>query len=180
MLDKLSALVAAFNEGANKGFWRFQWRDRYGKWVEMGRGILGKLRLKDGSIVNVRGVFVGGTENPGYGRVLVEGQGAKGIPDGIYHFASGNGEEFDALIPEEALERIGIDPNKKDIFGNSVGERLDKDIQDFDTIVREDITPEDRKLATDVPDDNQKKIIDEERSKSPCCQASSWYRVSRP
>ena len=167
MSDKLSAIIAAFNEGANKGFWRFQWRDRYGRWVEMGRGVLGKLRLKDGSIVNVRGVFVGGTENPGFGRVLVEGQGKKGIPDGIYHFASGNGEEFDAVIPEEALQRLGIDPNKKDIFGNSVGERLDKDIQDLDKIVREDITPEDRKLATEVPDENQKKIIDEERAKSP-------------
>jgi hypothetical protein len=167
MSDKLSAIIAAFNEGANKGFWRFQWRDRYGRWVEMGRGVLGKLRLKDGSIVDVRGVFVGGTENPGFGRVLVEGQGKKGIPDGIYHFASGNGEEFDALIPEEALQRLGIDPNKKDIFGNSVGERLDKDIQDLDKIVRQDITPEDRKLATEVPDDNQKKIIDEERVKSP-------------
>jgi hypothetical protein len=167
MSDKLSAIIAAFNEGANKGFWRFQWRDRYGRWVEMGRGVLGKLRLKDGSIVNVRGVFVGGTENPGFGRVLVEGQGKKGIPDGIYHFASGNGEEFDAVIPEEALQRLGIDPNKKDIFGNSVGERLDKDIQDLDKIQREDITPEDRKLATEVPDENQKKIIDEERAKSP-------------
>lgn len=167
MSDKLSAIIAAFNEGANKGFWRFQWRDRYGRWVEMGRGVLGKLRLKDGSIADVRGVFVGGTENPGFGRVLVEGLGKKGIPDGIYHFASGNGEEFDALIPEEALLRQGIDPNKKDIFGNSVGERLDKDIQDLDTIVREDITPEDRKLATEVPDGKQKKIIDEERAKSP-------------
>jgi hypothetical protein len=171
MLEKLTALLAAFNDGANKGFWRFQWRDRLGRWAEMGRGVLGKLRLKDGSIVSVRGVFVGGTENPGFGRVLVEGQSDKGIPDGIYKFASGNGETFEGLIPEEDLIRQGLLPEggaaKKDIFGNSVGERLDKDIQDLETISREDITDEDRKLATETPDERQKAIIEEERAKSP-------------
>jgi superfamily I DNA/RNA helicase len=171
MLEKLTALLAAFNDGANKGFWRYQWRDRLGRWAEMGRGVLGKLRLKDGSIVSVRGVFVGGTENPGFGRVLVEGQIDKGIPDGIYYFASGNGETFEGLIPEEDLIRQGLLPKggaaKKDIFGNPVGERLDKDIQDLDKIRRDDITDEDRKLATETPDERQKAIIAEERAKSP-------------
>jgi hypothetical protein len=174
MLEKLTALLAAFNDGANKGFWRFQWRDRLGRWAEMGRGVLGKLRLKDGSIVSVRGVFVGGTENPGFGRVLVEGQSDKGIPDGIYQFASGNGETFEGLIPEEDLIRQGLLPEggaaKKDIFGNSVGERLDKDIQDLETIRRDDITDEDRKLATETPDERQKALIEEERAKSPVAQ----------
>jgi hypothetical protein len=180
--QSLDAITAAlgYNDGANNGFWRHQWRDRFGRWVEMGRGVLGKLRMKDGSVVDVRGVFVGGTTTPGFGRVLVEGQKSKGIPDGIYHFASGNGEEFNAIIPEETLIKEGVSAAKKDTLGNDIGDRLASDIQDISTIKRDNITSSDRKLATEAPNKKQAALIAEERAKSPIAKlpAGTESRVS--
>ena len=41
---------------------KLQARDRYGRWVEMGRGIKFKVRLPNGSVVSERGTFVGAVD----------------------------------------------------------------------------------------------------------------------
>lgn len=165
-LDKFTqALVAAigFNDGANRGFWRVQWRDRLGRWAEMGRGVLSKVRMPNGEVMDMSGVFIGGSNRPGFGRVLVKGQSDKGIPDGVYEIGSNNGEIFQAKLTDETLERAGIE----DTDTTTAQERLDSDIPNLADIVTSPITAEDEKLATDTPDDAQKDIIKEERAKSP-------------
>lgn len=165
-LDKFTqALVAAigFNDGANRGFWRVQWRDRAGRWAEMGRGVLSKVRMPNGEVMDMRGVFIGGSDRPGFGRVLVKGQSEKGISDGVYEIGSNNGEIFQAKLTDETLKRAGIE----DTDETTTQERLDSDIPNLADIVTAPITAEDEKLATDTPDDAQKAIIEEERAKSP-------------
>ena len=62
-LDNLSPIVAAFSSGNSSAARRarvaLQWRDRMGRWVEMGRGINFRFRLPDGSIQVGKGTYVG-------------------------------------------------------------------------------------------------------------------------
>ena len=123
------ALVAA-GEGANKGFWRRQWRDRYKRFVDMGRGIKFKLRLKDGRVVNVIGKFEGSNDAV-FGRVYV--QGDPNVPDGYYYVTSDNGATVIATLKQQDLDRLGIQPGK-DYEGNAVTARDEAAIQDISTI----------------------------------------------
>ena len=119
----MPALVAAFSFGdgnssaARRARVALQWRDRYGKWVEMGRGIDFKFRLPDGGIGTGSGTYVGSDSNAGYsGNIfkkeanagLVEVKGNSNIPDGIYSIRNNNAEVFKARLSEAELKRAGV------------------------------------------------------------------------
>jgi superfamily I DNA/RNA helicase len=161
MFDELTSLIAAFNDGANKGFWRIQLRDNKGQWAEMGRGLLSKVRMPDGSIQDQRGVYIGASERNGYGRQLVLEDDGKYY---IYDIKPSNLTQFDATIPDEVLKQQGI---SKKARTPSIAEQNDPDIQDLADMNRREATEADVKLATDVPDEGQKAIIAAEREKSP-------------
>jgi len=118
------ALVAAFNFGdgnssaARRARVALQWRDRFGRWVEMGRGINFKFRLPDGGVGTASGTYVGSDANAGYsGNIFkkeanagyVEVKGNENIPDGIYSVRNNNAEVFKARLSEAELERAGVD-----------------------------------------------------------------------
>lgn len=161
MFDELDPIIAAFNDGANKGFWRIQLRDKIGQWAEMGRGLLSKVRMPDGSIQDQRGVYIGASERAGYGRQLVLEDDGKYY---IYDIRPSNLEQFDATIPDEVLKKQGI---TKKARTTSTADAADPDIQDLADMNRRPATEADIKLATDVPDETQKAIIKAEREKSP-------------
>jgi len=161
MFEELNPIIAAFNDGANRGFWRIQLRDREGRWAEMGRGLLSKVRMPDGSIQDQRGVYIGASERNGYGRQLVLEDDGKYY---IYDIKPSNLTQFDATIPDEVLEQRGISKKPRT---PSIAEQSDPDIQDLADMNRRPATESDVKLATDVPDEGQKAIIEAEREKSP-------------
>jgi len=155
-------IAVGFNDGANKGFWRVQWRDRKGQFAEMGRGLLAKIRdAITGAVDELTGVFVGGSpDRPGYGKMLFKDE------NGVYQVAevaSANGETFEAKLSDEILEEKGIE----DKGGTSTEEWLDTDIQTREDMRIRPATPEEIKSATEVPTEEQKKIIQEERDNSP-------------
>ena len=113
-IDELSAITAAFRDGNSSAARRarvaLQWRDRMGRWVEMGRGVNFRFRMPDGSIVTGRGIYVGAggdsviertstgtalTTNTG----LVYISGNSKIPAGLYKIDSGNAVVYQARIP---------------------------------------------------------------------------------
>jgi len=120
----LEALVASFGDGNSSAARRarvaLQWRDRYGRWVEMGRGVNFSIRLKDGSIHVVNGVYVGAGGNTrvwmGGRRVgemstdtgLVQVSGDARLPDGLYVVGSRNAETFKARIPGKELRKLKL------------------------------------------------------------------------
>jgi hypothetical protein len=89
--------------GANKGFWRVQLRDRYGKFVEMGGAVLFDIQLP-GVIGKSHAVgnFIGNAE-PGLARVEVKDN--KKIPKGIYLVKSEDITAIQAILPEAYVER---------------------------------------------------------------------------
>lgn len=92
--------------GANKGYWKVQLRDRFGKFVEMGGGVTFDIQLP--GVVGLsrgRGYFIG-NDTPEIANIEVRDDDA-GIPKGIYK------------IPHKDLTAvkafIGIDvPNKEE------------------------------------------------------------------
>jgi hypothetical protein len=161
MFEELDPIIAAFNDGANRGFWRIQLRDREGRWAEMGRGLLSKVRMPDGSIQDQRGVYIGASERNGYGRQLVLEDDGKYY---IYDIKPSNLTQFEATISDEVLKSQGI---SKKARTPSIAEQSDPDIQDLADMNRRPATDFDVKLATDTPDEGQKAIIKAEREKSP-------------
>lgn len=158
--ESLIAAAIGFNDGANKGFWRVQLRDRIGQWMEMGRGLMAKVRMPKGDIKDLRGVYIGPSDRAGYGRMLVENEDGSFT---TYEVTSGNAQQFEATISEADLERQGI---KNDNAGD-IGDRLDEDIQTEEDMNPQASTEEDIKLATVVPDEKQKEIIKKSREESP-------------
>ena len=127
---EFSALVASYRDGNSSAARRarvaLQWRDRYGRWVEMGRGVDFKLRLPSGDIVTAHGVYVGAASAPANAQQiranrvnfgLVQVIGDKNLPDGIYPVYSENGQVYKARIPDQALQDANIDiPIANDTF----------------------------------------------------------------
>jgi len=118
---EISALVAAFLDGnssaARSARVALQWRDRVGRWMEMGRGLNIRLRLGDGNVVSVPGVHVGvdpsriqgnirGQESSNEG--LVQISGSNYVPDGVYNIPSGAAERVKARLSEETLREAGV------------------------------------------------------------------------
>ena len=103
----LSALTAAFSFGAgNTSAARsaranLQWRDRLGRWIEMGRGIGFKINI-GGNNVPINGKFIGVDGKRG----LVQVKGDANLPDGIYPVESSNAQEYKALLPDSVAGKL--------------------------------------------------------------------------
>jgi hypothetical protein len=146
--ENITPLTAGigFNDGANKGFWRVQPRQKIGKgkgrWIEMGAELRGYFKDLFGKLGSVPGRALGSDGTPDGVRVLVQGQEALGLPDGIYRFKTNDVRVAEAIISDEYLESKGIDtavPTDLDIDGLS-------SIADLE---RADITPDDIRMAND-------------------------------
>ena len=131
-IDDVTALVASFNDGNSSAARRarvaLQWRDRFGRWVEMGRGVNFRFRLADGSIQVGRGNYVGAggdtrVENSGDGPTLVsdsgliEVSGVPGLNPGLYVINSDNAAVYKARIPGFAAPE---EPSFKDQFDEAI------------------------------------------------------------
>lgn len=130
-----------------------QLRDRYGRWVEMGRDSKVKIKFK-GKVIDVIGKFVGGSDREGYGRFLVKND-PSGVPDGVYHFKGAALNQILASLDPTYLKDKGIKLDR-DINGNLIGDVLDKDIEDFDSIKKESIGEVDIALADGELDADEK------------------------
>jgi hypothetical protein len=147
-LDGASALVAAFNFGdgnssaARRARVALQWRDRFGRWVEMGRGINFKFRLPDGGVGTASGTYVGSDSNAGYrgnwarkeaNAGYVEVKGNENVPDGIYSIRNNNAEVFKARLSEAELERAGVDSDRSSKY--KMSSQFDESIPDLDDLL---------------------------------------------
>jgi hypothetical protein len=103
----LTALTAAFSFGdgnssaARRARANLQWRDRLGRWIEMGRGIGFKINI-DGNSVPINGKFIGVDGKRG----LVQVKGDANLPDGIYPVESSNAQEYKALLPDSVAGKL--------------------------------------------------------------------------
>lgn len=101
-------------EGANKGFWRQQWRDRLKRFAKMGRSIRFTLEI-NGVLKSFIGRFKGASkDNPNLARVLVKGD--PDLPDGYYYVDSNNGEMIVATLSDSRLRKLGIGRDEKNRF----------------------------------------------------------------
>jgi hypothetical protein len=131
-LDSLSAIVASFSDGNSSAARRarvaLQWRDKKGRWVEMGRGVNFRFRLPGGSIQVGSGTYVGAggdshIQNTSKGPSLVsdsgliEVSGVPGIRPGLYVIKSNNAAVYQARIPGHAAPEK---PSFKDQFSKDV------------------------------------------------------------
>ena len=136
-----------------------QLRDRFGRWVEMGRDCKIKIRF-NGKILSIIGRFVGGSpDKPGYGMFVVKGD-PNGIPDGVYHFKGKALNSILASLDSDYLKKNNIEVDR-DVNGNLIGDVLDKDIEDLNNIKREEIGTLDEALANGEvePEEDEKKVI---------------------
>jgi len=131
-----------------------QFRDKYGRWVEMGRGIKAKVRLGKnrgndaGRTARVIGKFIGATPDGKFARVLVDPSDPN-FAGKVLYIKYNNAEEVLATLDPEYLKKRGIQLGKN-TEGYEVG---DEGIQDEDTLKIEDPTPQDLKDAeADLPD----------------------------
>jgi hypothetical protein len=114
-IDNLSPIIAAFGSGNSSAARRarvaLQWRDRKGRWVEMGRGADFNFRMPDGSVARASGIYVGvrpqrAGENFTAGLIQVSGD--KNLPDGIYAVRAGDVETYAARLTPAQLEKAGV------------------------------------------------------------------------
>jgi hypothetical protein len=159
--QRLNALLASigFNDGANKGFWRVQPREKVGEdagqWIEMGAELRMFYKNQRGETASVPGRAVGSTGTPDGVRVLVQGQ--EDVPDGIYGADTANVRISEAILPEKLLEEQGIE-NKP---------QLDKDqealLPTLEQMERSDITEDDIRLINEGAASNEAKQHEEYR-----------------
>ncbi len=114
-IDVLEAITAAFGSGNSSAARRarvaLQWRDRKGRWVEMGRGVNFNFRMPDGSVARASGTYVGvrpqrAGEN--YTAGLMQVSGDANLPDGIYAIRAGNAQTYSARLTTGQLRKAGI------------------------------------------------------------------------
>lgn len=147
--QRLTSLLASigFNDGANKGFWRVQPREKFGKdagqWIEMGAELRMFYKNKRGQTDSVVGRAVGSTGSPDGVRVLIQGQGKKGVPDGIYGANTANVRIAEGIIPEEVLEKQGIKSTPK------IDKEQEALLPTIDSLERSDITDDDIRLINE-------------------------------
>jgi hypothetical protein len=144
---EIKAVVAAGgnSSAARRARVKSQLRDRFGRWVEMGRDCKIKIRF-NGKVISVIGRFVGGSpDKPGYGMFVVKND-PNGIADGVYHFKGKALNSILASLDPAYLKKNNIEVDR-DVNGNLIGDVLDKDIEDLNNIKREEIGPLDEALA---------------------------------
>ena len=144
----MPALVAAFSFGdgnssaARRARVALQWRDRLGRWVEMGRGINFKFRLSNGNIATAAGTYVGSDSSAGYSgnwarkeanNGLVEVKGDANIPDGIYSVQNNNAETYKARLSEQELERAGVETGKSSRY--KLSSQFDESIPNIEDLL---------------------------------------------
>lgn len=129
----LSALTAAGgnSRAARSMRARLQWRDRFGRWIEMGRGVKFKVRGADGAARSVIGSFVGAKDEK-TGQVYVQ-RDPNGLPDGFYDVSSENAQEFVANLNEQQLADKGIALGRN-ADGQAVGERAQEQIPNINEL----------------------------------------------
>jgi hypothetical protein len=126
----------------------------------MGGVLSFKVRI-DGTVQTKIGRAVGGSERDGYIRVVIpEGQG---IRPGTYHISEKVSRTAKAMLGEDYLEEKGV---KVDANGNSIGEVLDRDIEDVKDLFREDTSDLDRALLDGVLSTDEKSALDASRKSS--------------
>jgi hypothetical protein len=138
-IDNLSPIIAAFGSGNSSAARRarvaLQWRDKKGRWVEMGRGVNFRFRLPDGSIQVGKGTYVGAGGSTRVERTssgtslvsdsgLIEVSGVSGLKSGLYAVNSNNAEVYQARVPGYAA------PEKP-----SFKDQLDADIPNLADLV---------------------------------------------
>jgi hypothetical protein len=95
--------VTPGNEGANKGYWRQQLRDKYGKFVKMGGSVLVELELPGvQGLVRATGRFRG-METPTLARIEILDN--KEVPKGEYLVESSRIESIEATLSEDYVEK---------------------------------------------------------------------------
>jgi hypothetical protein len=146
--ENKTPLTAAigYNDGANKGFWRVQPRQKIGKekgrWIEMGAELRAYFKDLFGKLGSVPGIALGSDGTPDGVRVLVRGQEALGLPDGIYRFKTSDVRVAEAIISDEYLKSKGI--------ATAVPTDLDTDaLSNIADLERADITPDDIRMANE-------------------------------
>lgn len=122
--------VTPGDSGANKGFWREQLRDRFGKFAEMGQDVMFDVRLPgvDG-IVQGLGKFIGNIE-PTVARIEVSDNSR--VPKGVYEVKHSEITAIKAVLPDayvekkvkEAAEEKGLNLKKQMSGSEVLKERL--------------------------------------------------------
>jgi hypothetical protein len=147
--DNTFPILAAigFNDGANKGFWRVQPREKFGEdagqWIEMGAELRMFFKNQRGQTANVTGRAVGSTGTPDGVRVLVQGQSEKGVPDGIYGANTSSVRVAEGFIPDEVLKEQGIENTV------NISKEQEAALPTIDSLERADITDEDMRLINE-------------------------------
>jgi hypothetical protein len=119
----------------------------------MGKSVKFKIRLKNGKYHSVLGNYSGkGASDNTRGLVTVEKDAY--LPNGNYPVASGNLQQYIALLTEEDLKKQGIELGK-DVNGNTVTAREDSVIPNIDDILAEaeDISSPAKELKTEITGD---------------------------
>jgi len=177
MENQQTVITAAIglNDGANKGFWRIQPRDRGGRWIEMGATVLAILRGKGNRRVGLTGNYVGPTGVPGKARVVVRNK--RGMFDGVYEIDSHLLDStVKAQLPESFLEEKGISLESTDIFGNT-RTLTDQDIPTIEDIekTRTDITANDERLIRGELTPEERAAEEDGRKNSPIAELPGGF-----
>jgi hypothetical protein len=96
-----------------------------------------------GQTANVTGRAVGSTGTPDGVRVLVQGQSAKGVPDGIYGANTSSVRVAKGFIPDEVLKEQGIENTV------NISKEQEAALPTIDSLERADITDEDLRLISE-------------------------------
>lgn len=130
--DSLTAAFGGQSSASRRARAALQWRDRFGRWVEMGRGVNFSFRDSGGSTHSVNGKFIGASDTKGRGYVHVKDD--PNLPNGIYEIDSSNGEKVMATLDAGYLEKQGIDSKKSQSKASTAAERADSDIPTADEL----------------------------------------------
>jgi hypothetical protein len=131
----------------------FQLRDRFGRWIDMGKGVKFKIRLKNGKYHSVLGVNTGKAAGDNT-RGLIKVENDPYLPNGNYPVSSANLQQYIGLLTEEELAEGGIELGK-DVEGNVVTAREDAVIPNIDDIIAEaeDVSSPTKELRTEITGD---------------------------
>jgi hypothetical protein len=147
------SLTASKSSFLREGEVYFQLRDRYGRWIDMGKGVKFKIRLKNGKYHSVLGVNTGEAASDNT-RGLIKVENDPYLPNGNYPVSSANLQQYIGLLTEEELAKGGIELGK-DVDGNLVTAREDSAIPNIDDIIAEaeDVSSPTKELRTEITGD---------------------------
>ena len=114
----------AFNEGGNKGAWRYQLRDKYGRWVEMGGGVSFEIQLPGvRGISRSTGYFVE-MDTPTVAIIEVKDPNA-GIAKGKYKIPSKNITSAKAILNTSYVQKTLNKASKPETVGSELLKKID-------------------------------------------------------